>query len=189
MITWIPIYTQGDILTESKIGGTPWLNKSDEEPRCHLCNKLATFICQVNLETTPAPRHGMIQTFVCLYCASENPKLLTQPFSPIQMTRWVRPTGPSKHTFPYNFTFEASTITGWRSEKDFPVTLSPIPETKLFGFHVEEIYCPICQKPMASILQLKENFPGTGFISQCQAHPQIATFHGIPDSTTGFVIV
>jgi hypothetical protein len=127
---WIPQVADGDGgLTDSKFSGTPWLDKSEEWPRCPNCGKPIQLFLQLNLDRLPEQVRGeygsgLLQLF---YCTSTEPMCDAEceaffPFSRSVTVRLVTP-GDKPNAAPapeIERPFPPKIIVGWREVEDYP---------------------------------------------------------------------
>jgi Domain of unknown function (DUF1963) len=112
----------------SKFGGTPWLSKQEEWPRCGECGRLMDLWLQLNSADLPPECaelfDGVLQVFACE--AEEywdGPCQSGWPFSTASFVRVCRPDGPSRfEQLPDPDLFEECRVVGWTKHEELPDT-------------------------------------------------------------------
>lgn len=175
---WVPLINKRKgKLTDSKIGGVPFIQVDEQWPQCQRCQKPLHLFLQLNSEQLPAPSfgEGILQVF---YCVDDD------SFDPFDKSHYLRIlphsiTATPKRVDPPVQLIE-HVIVGWKPVDDYPSIIelqdlnitvsdedvdllydlnSPYQGDKLLGWPswiqgVEYPKCPDCKKLMSLVFQL-----------------------------------
>lgn len=127
---WKPIVEESDgSILASKFSGIPYLNRTEEYPRCQNCDKPLQFFIQLNLGELPESirddfGNGLLQMF---YCISEEPLCEVEceaffPFAESVIIRIIQPEDEafSSRILPPENLFPPKLIIGWQEVEDYP---------------------------------------------------------------------
>ena len=139
---WIPQvrFRTGDV-TNSKLGGTPWLSEAEEWPCCGVCSRPMELFLQLNSDELPdalADRFsGLLQVFLCVTngYSTGTCGLGYEGFSKASMLRLCKPVGPPRYLQPpFADAFIEGVIESWQPRVDLP----SLQELASFGIELSD---------------------------------------------------
>ncbi len=140
--TWIPqVRFRAGGVTDSKMGGTPFIAKGEEWPSCGRCSQPMELFLQLNAKDLPAEMagrfSGLLQVFLCVTNGYSNGTCAYgyEAFSDAAMLRLVDPQGEPRYAqVPFDDAFIEAVIESWERQTDVP----SLRELEALGFELND---------------------------------------------------